>query len=257
MLGCGYGETYEPDDTAGLRVPAGWGQGARPLVIAPEFPVAVHGESGQEFSVKVLFIGERASRHASIFWESLRRAGEDIRRGLGEDRVLFDVLPMANEEWIQVTLPNPSSGDEVGSEGMLELEFVSPLFVRQQVGNGRRKPCLEPSFMELTRAGLRTLGPLYKLYGQSLLESTFREVKEAAMGVPRVSAEFTTFSQWKSSHRTKSRIPLQGVIGKATFGPVPDWLSEWIRQAGQLHVGTHRVAGAGGWRIRAFGSCSG
>ena len=43
---------------------------------------------------------------------------------------------------------------------------------------------------------------------------------------------------------------LYGVMGEGEYGPVPGALMTWLEWGGRVHVGTDRVAGAGGWRVR-------
>ncbi len=67
MAGCAYGETLEPDPPA-----------ARPDDLIP---------------LTVTFVGPAAAGHAAAFCDALHAGGADPLLGLGEDRVLFDVLP--------------------------------------------------------------------------------------------------------------------------------------------------------------------
>lgn len=75
-------------------------------------------------------------------------------------------------------------------------------------------------------------------------------MKATAESVPTVRAEFTEFQQGRFSNRTKERYDVAGVVGWAEYGPVPVSLLPWVEWAGRLRVGTHRVAGAGGWQVR-------
>lgn len=248
MRGCAYGETFEPDPPEGVRLPGGWENAARPLVIAAAYPCPEAGRIGDEIPVTVTFAGPIAAAHAAAFWDALRVGGADPLLGLGEDQVLFDVRPGAGPDTLeQVELPaDPAS--VAGIVPRVKVVLTSPLVLKANDGSGRRLT-ERPTFADLIRAGLRALGRLFRCYGTPLPEPAFAVVKGLAAEVPTLRAEFRRVEQVKSSHRSGDRWPVQGVIGWAEYGPVPAELLPWLRWAGRVHVGTHRVAGAGGWRV--------
>jgi len=247
MAGCQFGETFEPDPSPGIHIPLGQANTTRPIVFAPQYPLPEYVEAGFEFELAIVLIGPTASAHAVDVWESLRIGGADLGLGLGEDHIPFDVLPSRRvDESIRLELPLTPQSDEVVDT--VAIEFTSPLYLTANEGE-RRRPLFDPSFGDLVRAGLRVLGPLHKLYGQALPESVFSHVKQVAESVPVRSADLRIFEQPKWSHRTKERYTMRGVVGRMTCGPVPAWIVPWLQWGGRLHVGTHRVAGAGGWRV--------
>jgi hypothetical protein len=246
LSGCAYGEVYEPDPPAGVHLPPGWENTARPLVVSPAFPVPEHGRAGLAFTVTVTFIGPAAARHASDFWESFRLGGADLAIGLGDDHVLFDVEPGTDRQ-AEVHLPL-GPADRPGSVAWARVELTSPLFLQSSGPSGRKRVVERPTFGDLVRAGLRTLGPLHRLYGEPLPDDVFARVKMAAEGVPTIEAHFRDFGQRKWSHRQKEGFDLRGITGSAVYGPVPAWLVPWLDWTGRLHAGTHRIAGAGGFR---------
>jgi hypothetical protein len=245
MAGCQYGETFEPDPPQGLLLQPGWENTARPMVLAPQFPLPEFPPTGFTFGVTLTLIGQ-AARHQEDVWEALRIGGADLGLGLGEDHVLFDVLPVNSDEEQELVFLEPGHSGETVPE--VEIEFLAPLFLTKSEGD-RKTPILRPTFAELMRAGLRTLGPLHRVFGKPLPEQMFSEVKKASETVGTRKAGFEKFEQGKWSHRTKERFLLEGVAGRAVYGPMPKWLLPWVSWAGRLHVGTHRVAGAGGWRV--------
>jgi len=252
MAGCAYGETLEPDPPANVHIPGGWENAARPLVVAPMFPAPDVGRVGDELPVRVTFIGATAAAHAEGFWESLRLGGADPMLGLGEDRILFDVLPTQYpDETNAVELPaDPASVP--GLESWVRVILTSPLVLNVKDERGRGRLIEQPTFSELIRAGLRVIGPLFRCYGSPLPDEIFGRVKTLAESVQLIQSTFEVVGQAKSSHRTGERWEVRGLIGEAIYGPVPVGLLPWLRWAGRLHVGTHRVAGAGGWQ--AFGA---
>jgi len=251
MAGCSYGETYEPDPAPGLHLAMGWENTARPLVVAPAFPLPDTAEPGMAVQVNIVFIGRAAAGHVDKVWEALRIGGADAAIGLGDDHVLFDIEsnpdPVLPEE---VQLPFDASKDDSWAP-LVRVELSSPLFVNEAGPNGRKRAVLDPTFGQLVRAGLRVLGPLHKLYAEPLPDHVFGYVKTAAETVPTIHAAFHEFRQSKWSHRSKDKFEMRGAIGWAEYGPVPGWLLPWLTWAGRVHVGTHRITGAGGWRVLA------
>ena len=251
MAGCAYGETVEPDPPEGVSLLAGWENAARPLVVAPAFPLPDIGQPGFTFPVRVVFVGPLATGHAVAFWDALRVGGADPMLGLGDDHILFDVLPPTDPadaaRTSVVTLPT-SPTDAPGEVARARVQLTGPLFLNAPTRDGeRRRPVTRPTFGDLMRASLRTFGPLFRCYSQPLPEDVFGRVKDAAEKVPALSARFHPFGQDRHSGRSGDRYAAEGVIGEGTYGPVPQWLMPWLEWAGRVHVGTHRVAGAGGW----------
>ncbi len=284
MAGCQYGETCEPDPPAGVDLGSGWENAARPIVIAPAFPAPELGRARDLFDVKITAIGPTAVGHLDDVWESFRVAGADLAIGLGDDHIPFDVErgkttdsvvslvadaatqgggisntqeqppsrslrnrpPPSGERW-EEDPPRHAEWAPSGSRARVRIALTSPLFLTETFPDGRKRTVLEPTFGQLIRAELRTLGPLHKLYGEPIPDDLFRRVKVAAEAVPTIRGEFAEFRQERFSNRSKDRYEVVGVIGWAEYGPVPEWLRPWAEWAGRLHVGTHRVAGAGGW----------
>lgn len=69
------------------------------------------------------------------------------------------------------------------------------------------------------------------------------------MTVPMIASNYRLFHQPKHSSRSGMRGILRGVVGSGIYGDVPVALAQWLLWAGRLHVGLHRVAGAGGWKM--------
>lgn len=135
---------------------------------------------------------------------------------------------------------------------MTVAHHTSPLFLTEAGPSRQKRAVLRPTFGQLLRAGLRTLGPLHRLDGEPLPDDVFHRVKEEAEGVPTVRGGVRRIPAGRFSNRSKERYEVVGVTGWAEFGPVPGWLLPWAEWAGRLHVGTHRVAGAGGWAMHRY-----
>jgi hypothetical protein len=67
--------------------------------------------------------------------------------------------------------------------------------------------------------------------------------------VPLRESGYVDFFQPRWSNRAGRWRPLHGVTGGAVYGPAPVSLVRWLEWGGRIHVGTDRVAGAGGWRV--------
>jgi hypothetical protein len=259
MAGCPYGETVEPDPPADAEVFRGQEDAARPVVIAPAFPVPEQAAPGLRIPLSVTFIGRSACQHAAAFWDAVGDAGADPAAGLDPDRTTFAVLDEApdggplEQGWLPDLPLGPGALD--GVVPLLRVELTSPLLLRTEGRNARKVALTEPSFADLLRASLRSLGQLYALYadvppGQSRrLPADFAALREAAEQVPAVGLDYRPFRQPRHSNRTGQRVMLQGVVGSGVYADVPLALARWLRWGGRLHVGGHRVAGAGGWRL--------
>ncbi len=249
---CPYGQTVEPDPPPGVRVPPGQEDAVRPLVIAPAFPAPRVGRPGLRLPVRVTFLGRAAAAHAEAFWSALAEAGQ--ASGFHPDGATFAVEPDPESPaaaWRDLVLPVDLSAER-GEMEWLKVELTSPLILRSGGPEGRRL-VTAPTFADLLRASLRTIGPLCRLYGRPLPDEVFRPLKELSGGVPTRSASFGTYEQPKWSNRSEQHGTVRGVYGSGTYGPVPRVLVPWLSWGGRLHVGGYRVAGAGGWRTWCAG----
>ena len=239
--GCAYGETVEggspdtPDPT-------------RPLVVAPAYPCPEIGRVGDRIPVRVTFIGSTAAAHADAFWEAVRVGGADPGLGLGEERVLFDVLPGGEPDRVEeVTLPTDPTAVP-GSLPFVRVILTSPLILKPRGADGTRHLIERPTLAHLL-GRWESLAELFRPSGADLPREAMAQVAALAMEVPLLRCRFELVGQVKSSHRTRERWEERGVLGWAEYGPLPAGLVPWLVWAGRLHVGNHRVAGAGGWRV--------
>ncbi|SRR5579885_396058 len=245
---CPYGQTFEPDPPPAAAVFTGQTDPARPVVLAPPFPAPARAAPGLTLPLRVTFIGTAAARHVADFWDAVREAGADPAGGLDPDHTTFEVLAEGAAE-VRRLVDLPLRPDAVaGIVPRLTVELIGPLFLRTAAPGEPRRRVAAPSFADLFRAGLRTVGRLYALYDQPL-PADFAALKAAAAEVPTLTADYRPFRQPKLSNRSGQRGLLRGVLGSGTYGSVPLALTRWLLWAGRLHAGTHRVAGAGGWRL--------
>ena len=248
MSTCGYGQTLEPDPPEGARVFAGQEESARPLVVAPHYPVPDKAKVGDAFPICLTFIGSSAGGYAPEIWDMLDEVGR--QRGLGRQGITFEVV---SEREHPTTIENrpvdlPLSLDALaGTVRRLGVQLTSPLFLISKI-DGRRRLNLTPSFSELFRATLRALGAMHRLY-DSPLPADFAGLKEAAEKIETVDARYELFTQKHHSSRQNRFSRFRGIVGHAEFANVPLSLARWIVWGGRVHVGVNRVCGAGGWDV--------
>lgn len=253
--GCLYAWCYEPVHLSNERW-RGQQDSPRALVVAPAFPAPRQADSGLRAPLRVTAIGGQAIQAWDDVLETLDRAG---RAGLGADRVRFRLIDVPPHIEVRLAPENfPPTADAVpGVVPRLGVGLTAPLFLNTRsdgaarTAAGRkssRRPVHAPSFVDLFRAALRTIGGFFATYAEPL-PADFAALKQAAQRVRMVDHCFETFRQPKSSSRTGHRFEITGCVGGGVYANVPLALVPWMLWAGRLHVGTHRVAGAGSWRL--------
>jgi hypothetical protein len=237
---CGYARLYEPAPSASAH--ASRKDGPRPLVLAPHFPVPEEGRPGLAVPVRLAVVGADGAAAVPGLMAALASAGRD--HGLGPDRVLFEVGP-AELEACEVGPGLPLSPDAVaGTYPRVGVGLTAPLFLKACGGRMAKVP----SLAELFRASHWAVLDLARRYGMAPV-TEFRRLLEAAEGVRLVDHCYETFVQPHVSTRQGRRYKVRGVVGGGVYADVPAALLPWLLWGGRLHVGEHRVAGAGGWRI--------
>lgn len=251
MESCAYGQTFEPDPPAGVKVQPGRLDAIRPVVLAPYYPVAAEGGAGLEVPLRLTAVGEQAVRHVLGLLDTLATSG---RQGLGADGVRFELGPLREDRVSNLPVAElPEKADAVrGVVPRLGVGLTAPLFLTRQeergAGGGRKRVIGCPSLADLLRASLRSVGELFRLYGGGL-RADFDSLKEAAEGVRLVEHCYERFKQGRWSSRGEQHYELLGVVGGGVYEDVPLVLIPWLMWGGRLHVGGHRVAGAGSWRL--------
>ncbi len=177
------------------------------------------------------------------------RDPHSVRGGIGPDHIGFRLHEgaRAGGELSPADLP-PTPHALPGFVPRLGVGLLSPLFLYTRDGRGRRRVLAVPQFADLFLAATRVLSGLFALAGQPLA-ADFKALKEAARQVPLVEHCYQPFRQAKWSSRSEQRFLLQGAVGGGVYGNVPWALVPWMLWGGRFHVGPHRVAGAGGWRL--------
>ncbi|MCS6863761.1 MAG: hypothetical protein RMJ56_17170 [Gemmataceae bacterium] len=239
--GCAYGETIEGGDAAKADP-------ARPIVIAPLYPCPEFGQLGDRIPVTVRFIGPMAAAHADVFWEAVRRGGADPGLGLGEDHVLFDVLPGEHaDRWQVVELPDPDT--QTGWLPAVRVVLTSPLILHSRK-NGPRHLIHQPTLTDLLQRWENLVG-LFEPTSVWLAHQRIARLLQLAAITEILDAALEPVGQVRRSQRSGERWHEEGIFGWLKLGPIACGVLPWLEAAGQLHIGTHRSGGAGGWRVVA------
>jgi hypothetical protein len=248
---CSYGLLFEPDPPVGQPVRSGESEVARPLVLAPWFPVPVDAEPGLTVPLKVVVAGTPPPSAIDELLDAVDFAGHNA--GLGPDAVGFrlagrDSMQQVASEIGSTTLPlQVSSGSSVIPR--VGIGLTAPMVLRRRDPSGRRRVVDRPSLNDLLRASFRMLGQLSRLYGAGELNADWNALADLAAQVEMVEHCFEPFQQARFSSRGRSRYRLEGVIGGGVYRDVPTELLPWLLWGGRLHVAGHRISGSGGWRI--------
>lgn len=250
LSNCSYGQLFEPDPPPNATLTPGREDAIRPLILFPYFPLPEHAPVDLRIPVQILGIGAKAQEHLEKLLSTLSRIGPN--QGMGADEVCFEVLRGSPEETQSASLSiselplNPHA--VAGVLPRVGVGLTAPLFLKSKDKAKRSRAILVPTFADLFRASLRTLGELFRHYDQPI-PADFAALKAASQEVSLIDHCFEPFEQSRWSNRGQSRYQLRGVVGGGVYRNVPLSLLPWLYFGGRFHVGSHRVAGAGGWRI--------
>ncbi|MCS7305953.1 MAG: CRISPR system precrRNA processing endoribonuclease RAMP protein Cas6 [Thermoguttaceae bacterium] len=262
---CAYGLTFEPDPPPDWPLWKGQAEGQRAISLAPFFPVPQWADPGDAVQVRMTLIGRRAVAAGPQILQHITAAGTFFRLGNDRIRVAFTPLEAATD-W-PAGLYRLSAADldaslqQRGRIPWLRLELLSPLFLQETQEEKRTSQLVqEPTFFQLFRACLRTVGRAFAQFGHSedqnpsWLENyvCFEALKQLAEPVQTQAAFWRPFRQQHLSRRQCQRYQLRGIVGGAVFQEVPAVLLPWLIWGGRLGVGQYRVAGAGTWRILLY-----
>jgi hypothetical protein len=247
---CGYGVAFEPwrpsDGGGGVELP-------RPLVISPAFPAPQRVSAGDRLALEVMAIGDQASATLPGVVESLAAAGR--LDGLGPDRVRFDVAEGAGDTsrllLLATDLPKAAAVSPTVNDVTIRLS--GPLFLREQQQPGSKRQVTQPGLRHLLRASMRMAR---EFFGDAALcpGRGHLDLDDLAATIEPDAVDIRPFLQEKASRRSMERFALAGVVGSWHFASLPGCIVPWLQCGGLLHVGGHRIAGAGGWAVDVPGA---
>lgn len=248
MAGCGYGRLFEPDGSLAGRDSVA--ESIRAVVMSPGFPQPPRAVPGGRMPLSITTIGAVDEGWVAALLRALAEAG--AAGVLGPGGIRFRVVPPGDGRDRRLYRAADFGAAAVGAGGVPTVDRVAvdldgPLFLRRRDGGSRTTLCDAIPFMALLESALRTVrqcspDPLPRL-PEAVMAAAAR-VRGGADGLRR-------FSQEKASRRSGQRILLHGVTGRLSYADVPRDAVAWLEAAGRIHVGAHRVAGAGGWTLRA------
>ncbi len=233
---CSYGRLFEPGQNA-----------PRMAVVAPYFPCPEQAEPGMSISVRIILVGQQAAGDLNCLLETLDTTGRAV--GIGPDKVRFclrERLWKASTSLAPQALVEPRDPQEVYPRVAIGLR--SPLILRRKNEVGKRYTVNRPELEDFYSSAAITLQQLFAAHGTEL-NAPYRHLRQLAEGVRRCEQHYQPFRQVRWSSRSRQRFEMFGCVGGAVFTNVPAALVPWLYWGGLLHVGAHRVAGAGGWRV--------
>jgi hypothetical protein len=208
-----------------------------PFAFEFPFPMPLSVRAGDEVTVALGLVGPAAIDKAPHAWQAVAEAGRQAgSRPAVAPFVLGDEVQAEGSEAITLS----DAGAPTTALPRLRVTLSGPLFLRVRNSRGWRRPVVEPSFADLLRASVAALAGLFGRYG-SPLPADPTAIKQAAASVPLLASNYVPFHPDGNGPR--------GVVGNGVYGPVPQALVTWLAWGGKVHVGAHRTAGAGGWRV--------
>lgn len=250
---CSYGQTFEPEVLAERTVMPTADDGQRAVAIAPQFPAPLWSDRNLRWPVQISLIGAAAARAERDLLAAVSTAAR--RRALGPDRIRFLVEEHTFVDRLRLTADDLARPLDFHQNCIprVRLKLTAPLFLR---GEGvDRRHLLEPSFSDLLRGCLRTVGRAFDRFGDGpLLNINFRGLKAAALLVENAGSRWRPFRQGHRSSRSGQHWQYVGVTGEATFRNVPAPFLPWLLWGGRLGVGEHRICGAGRWDVQLDGT---
>ncbi|MBI4616742.1 MAG: CRISPR system precrRNA processing endoribonuclease RAMP protein Cas6 [Planctomycetes bacterium] len=226
-------------------------------------------EPGARIAFGVAFVGRAADFHPHAV-EAVRRLEE---RGLGRSaharprtrtrgRVVLATVESREPEGVARTIyrrgapgglfaaaPSPAgrwtSGAARWAGRPLCIEFLTPTLL---VAGGA--PVRTPDFRALATALVRRSTSLSHFHCGGPGRLDVLPLLAAADGVEILSSELHWSSWTRWSGRQRRAVPMEGFVGKVTYGLVPGALLPFLAVGEELHVGKGATFGMGAYRVR-------
>jgi len=243
---CAYGRLFEPDGAMSGEEHPGFASGQRGVVLAVQFPMPELVMRDDRLRMTVKVVGRESMRLGESLLEAVAWAGERV--GIGPDHMTFTIEKIETQSLRlrAADLPTVVTAD-VERLPRVAIRLTSPLLLRSKEPRGRR-PIVRPSLSSLVASAVRTVSRALLVNGIAL-KADFAGLIRAAATPRLLASHWEPFRQRRWSERQMARFDVEGCVGGAEWSDVPLFLVPWLQWGGLLHVGAHRVAGAGGWRI--------
>ncbi len=212
--------------------------------------------SGDVAELEVLLFG-KAHEYLAFLIHAFERAG---RNGLGPRQTpveLREVTRWQNEEgWVSLwsngsALQSPSSARlptlPPVPDTPIHIELMTPL---RLVSKGRTLDCRDLSPLHLWQSLTRRLSMLCYFHEGVDLDAAYSDLHRCAQGLGWIQSRFTNRTWVRYSNRQRRRIPLQGIVGRASIDltATPE-LWPWLWWGQWLHAGKATVMGLGQYRL--------
>ena len=261
---CDYGRTVEPHKVGRPNE-----RGSTNIVFATGFPIIAESVAGRTatvesrplpavkgttFPLTLTLTGPGVDSLDTV----LNRLTKELpTRGFGDEK--SPVLCELVRSGLRVETHDLCSGhlllptaENKATVRRLRVELTSPLILKQSFQQGRLLPKsrlnLRPHLGDLLSKCLSLIESLFQQAGE-FFEFDRDQLKRLADGKPPLQESFRPFEQAKKCNRSIQNCLAEGIVGHAVYADVPQVLIPWLSWGGRLHVGDHRVAGAGGWRL--------
>lgn len=245
---CLYAMLFEPPNRVG-DFKSGWLEASRGVTICPQFPVSSESAIGATMDVELVVTGVAASNDIAmnILIDAIASAGAN--NGIGPDRIKFSIV---DEGVRRRTIITPETLTWKTCDALipsLTLDVVTPIFFRQSSeGKSSKQAVLNPEFKHYFMGSVRLISGLLADCGIKN-DYDYADMSNVSKNIVMASTAYVSFVQKRWSSRSESGYDMRGVTGQAVFHNVPQCALNWLILGGKLHVGVHRVAGAGKWRI--------
>lgn len=240
---CTYGQVFEPqvlgrDAQTPLAAP-------RSIVIGSEAPLPPTARRGFTWALRLVAVGHAAERLPTVVDAALCALAT---QGLGPRHVRSEPDGPPTTESHSLAREELSDHAFANATRPVQIRLLSPLVLRGSGPRDARRRLERPTLSDLFRAAARTVRQAFA--GVGLPEPEHESLLPGVAAARPLAERWQTFQQRKWSNRQQSGFDVHGVLGEAVFGDVPLAAIPWLIWGGRLHVGEHRVAGAGRWEAR-------
>lgn len=236
LADCHYGRAFESPSPR------------RMLLLSPQFPAPACAVRGLSLPIRLVAVGIEINQALPALQHALQTACED-GRGLGlvtPVRFDYQTAEVADFTWDSRQLPLEDDGVRVDR---LQIPLLTPLILKRRTPGRQREVCRLPSLEDLFKASAKVVQEAFKCQGQPLIADLQQLISATRSASTSPRSAIRHLEQWHRSRRAYAPRPVQAISGVLEYTHVPQAVLPWLAMAGVLHVGEHRVAGAGHWML--------